>query len=1057
MENREQTIWEILGIAKTRDEKKITQAYREKLSLTNPEDKPEEFKQLRQAYEEALAYARSNTESKEDDGEVNNWLARLQDTYNDFSKRCRVECWEELFNSPLLESIAGKARIEEELLHFLMDYYFLGHEVWLCMERHFSFLERKEELYEKYPRDFIDRVIINGIIYQDILPPELFVPGKDGEECHRYLDVYLNLQMDASCREVVEELSSLKESHPYGEALSCCWKVRFEDHNYIDELQKIAEKYDLPFIYLLLAREYYALADYEKAETICKKQLEIHKDDMRMRYLYVDVLEAKKDLDEAMKQINDMMGMVDGDSRLLNELNERRIRINPFIIENKKKVLESDPDDEQAKIDLCWAYLENDLGKEALAVFETINKEKITAFDYYNLLSSLTYISKDYEKGTKALEKLIEVIDELPEDSDKNIRRKKRKGEMYNRLAYFHHMNKDDETMKKAYGKALEVSESKASIYTSMAQMAMSMEEYDSVEEYSQKIIAEKPDSVYGHVLLAYAYFYCRNDQEAYNEISRVIDMDSSDLNFFILKIRILIRNDAFEEAESIIAYLDSCGLSEDASVLYVKGLLSERKDNDQNKANEFYTKALEKMGEYAGNYEFTDDLYYRILCIAGESLNGNIKEDRDRMMELCEKGLSYRSSNKDLLEYKGWLLLKERKIEDSLKIYKDLEKDADHSAYVDAQIAYLYYQDLAHKAKESRDYYLKALERGYDRGAHFYLGMCEMYMGHLDEAEQHFEILKQQEPDSIDPYLRLSDLYEFEDRLPEALAYIDKVLEIIKDRKDDVTYYYLNKVQILRRMNRPLEAIEVLKFMAEKLDYKADKMIFDIYMQFGMFDKAEKEIWNWKWDQKYYDASATLDLLKGNFRKAKQTLQSRKEHFDKVRYLILAHALAMEEGDYKQEEVYLKQWLDPQPDGRFRCDLSQVAAHLSYCYFHQGDQARQKEYAELALEEVDKQLQEYSLNKTLFMTRKVRILALLGRFKEAEELAEKVRKSPLCEQCPYNSCKDLFAFEMEMADIKGDKDKTLQMAIEGNKRWPDEEDFVVMKNYLEKKGKKEC
>ena len=133
MENREQTIWEILGIAKTRDEKKITQAYREKLSLTNPEDKPEEFKQLRQAYEEALAYARSNTESKEDDGEVNNWLARLQDTYNDFSKRCRVECWEELFNSPLLESIAGKARIEEELLHFLMDYYFLGHEVWLCM------------------------------------------------------------------------------------------------------------------------------------------------------------------------------------------------------------------------------------------------------------------------------------------------------------------------------------------------------------------------------------------------------------------------------------------------------------------------------------------------------------------------------------------------------------------------------------------------------------------------------------------------------------------------------------------------------------------------------------------------------------------------------------------------------------------------------------------------------------------------------------------------------------------------------------------------------------
>ena len=36
--------------------------------------------------------------------------------------------------------------IEEELLHFLMDHYFIGHDVWLCMDRHFSFLERKEEL-----------------------------------------------------------------------------------------------------------------------------------------------------------------------------------------------------------------------------------------------------------------------------------------------------------------------------------------------------------------------------------------------------------------------------------------------------------------------------------------------------------------------------------------------------------------------------------------------------------------------------------------------------------------------------------------------------------------------------------------------------------------------------------------------------------------------------------------------------------------------------------------------------------------------------------------------
>ncbi|MBQ5805199.1 MAG: hypothetical protein IIW22_05440, partial [Erysipelotrichaceae bacterium] len=239
MENDKKTIWEVLGIEPTKNEKEITAAYRERLSATNPEDKPEEFKELRTAYEEALEYAKLPDELQGENKDVDEWLKQLQDIYDDFSKRREVDCWEELFSKEICEIVSGHMRIEEELLHFLMDHYFIGHDVWLCMDRHFSFLERKEELYEKYPREFIDRIIVNGTLYQDILPMKLFVPGKDAEECGRYLDTYLDIRMEEDCRDKIEALEGMKESHPYGDALICSWKTRFEDPKYLENLEKI--------------------------------------------------------------------------------------------------------------------------------------------------------------------------------------------------------------------------------------------------------------------------------------------------------------------------------------------------------------------------------------------------------------------------------------------------------------------------------------------------------------------------------------------------------------------------------------------------------------------------------------------------------------------------------------------------------------------------------------------------------------------------------------------------------------------------------------------------
>ena len=191
-------------------------------------------------------------------------------------------------------------------------------------------------------------------------------------------------------------------------------------------------------------------------------------------------------------------------------------------------------------------------------------------------------------------------------------------------------------------------------------------------------------------------------------------------------------------------------------------------------------------MGERVKDYNFSDDLYYRMLCIRGDSLNGNKEEDRNIMMELADKGLECNSSNRALMDYKAWLLVKAEKYDEALKMYKELAENPRHPASVDSQIGFIYYQDLKHHCRDSLQWYLKSLEKNGDYSGHFYAGMCHMYLNELEEAEKHFLILQSHEPDTLDSYFRLSYVYAMRNELDKALENINRTIEIVKDRKNE-------------------------------------------------------------------------------------------------------------------------------------------------------------------------------------------------------------------------------------------------------------------------------
>lgn len=150
--------WSLLGIEPTKDKEKIADAYYEKLAVTNPEDKPEEFKALRAAYEKAMELA----DAPDPEGPaaaqtpLEAWMERVKQTYNTLADRRDPACWQALLEDPVCFSLGGRLEARDALLRFFMEHYFLPRRIWQELDEFFDLRGSRNELYEKFPKDFVD-------------------------------------------------------------------------------------------------------------------------------------------------------------------------------------------------------------------------------------------------------------------------------------------------------------------------------------------------------------------------------------------------------------------------------------------------------------------------------------------------------------------------------------------------------------------------------------------------------------------------------------------------------------------------------------------------------------------------------------------------------------------------------------------------------------------------------------------------------------------------------------------------------------------------------------
>ena len=154
-------IFAALEIEMTKDEAAIKAAYRAKLTSVNPEDNPEGFKRLREAYEAALKYAAQEEETspKEADDPVSLYLKRLDQVYRCLPRRLDAAEWNALLHDELLDDLDLCEDAKWGIFRYLADNYELPADIWHLLDETFHIERDQEQFKEHLPVNFVNYLL----------------------------------------------------------------------------------------------------------------------------------------------------------------------------------------------------------------------------------------------------------------------------------------------------------------------------------------------------------------------------------------------------------------------------------------------------------------------------------------------------------------------------------------------------------------------------------------------------------------------------------------------------------------------------------------------------------------------------------------------------------------------------------------------------------------------------------------------------------------------------------------------------------------------------------
>lgn len=575
-------MWSVLGIKETRDKIAIRDAYITKLQVINPEDNEEEFKSLRAEYEEALKFADSEENLENDDfSPIGIWTKKVKELYSIFSLRIDENSWIQLLEEDVCFALDSRGEANNKLLEFLMDCYYLPKKIWLLFDEYFSWTEKREELYEVFPENFINYVIdrVNPA-YKDSLNYYLFENIDDSKDYDSWISLYFKIQREINNKnfeEAKKDFSNIEElciQHPSLDYWHLRYYLTIENYeNARKEGEALIKRCpNETFALYGMAEVEWQYQNFEEAKVYYKKCLEINPNDYNSKVGLADCYLETDELEEAEKLFEEVLDIDNYDSYVrerLYVLSDRRIN-------QLERECAEDEEDKKIKFALGWYYFNNYKYDEIIKLCTSFMPDKEDENQYYNLISKAYFSKEDYDKALEYLEKWQvnlenpEIENEYKKEELESVYYEKgklfiKRAEYISALEYF--------------DKVLKLNENNEAALDNKAVVLNKLKRYKESLEYANKGIEINYNNVNLHINKCESLFKMNYFREAIDECNIVINIYPYHSKPYLIKMKIYFIYEKYKEIISIAEEVERLNITDEEINFYkIKALICSKK-----------------------------------------------------------------------------------------------------------------------------------------------------------------------------------------------------------------------------------------------------------------------------------------------------------------------------------------------------------------------------------------------------------------------------------------------------------------------------------------------